>query len=120
MTKIIILVVYEHPSWGSVFSPYIAIQDLQGNFTLEEIANTSSVRGMAVDERVAKIVAYGECYTDQALMKKFSKEKTLKQFLSKVSDEIIFRYIRPCIESYHRKILQLVISSGIFVLHRTT
>lgn len=119
MTKIIILVVYEHPQWGSVFSPYIAIQDLQGNFTLEEIANTSSVRGMAVDERVAKIVAYGECYTDQALMKKFSKEKTLKQFLSKVSDEIIFRYIRPCIESYHRKILQLVISSGIFVLHRT-
>ena len=119
MTKIIILVVYEHPSWGSVFSPYIAIQDLQGNFTLEEIANSSSVRGMAVDERVAKIIAYGECYTDQALMKKFSKEKTLKQFLSKVSDEIIFRYIRPCIESYHRKILQLVISSGIFVLHRT-
>lgn len=119
MTKIIILVVYEHPSWGSVFSPYIAIQNLQGNFTLEEIANSSSVRGMAVDERVAKIIAYGECYTDQALMKKFSKEKTLKKFLSKVSDEIIFRYIRPCIESYHRKILQLVISSGIFVLHRT-
>jgi len=47
-------------------------------------------------------------YNDHILFKYFSKEKTVKEFQSKVSDEKIVQFIRPYIEKRIVRILELI------------
>lgn len=59
-----------------------------------------------------EIVKLSEGYSDKKLMKLYSRERNETDFLNKVSQQTIERFIRPLVEKRHKAILQLVETTG--------
>lgn len=119
MNKKIVLSISEHSLWGFVIQPVIVTEDSSGVLSIIEIATDASSEDFKLSDLSRKIINLSLSYCDRSLMKNFSKEKTLKSFHSKVSNDIIIRYIKPCIEGYHRKITRLLYSSGLPLYYRS-
>jgi len=111
MNEKIVLTISTHPLWGPVFQPVIVYKEASGALTITEIATDVSSAEFQMNESSQKILALTGNYSDRSLMKNYSREKTLKDFHSTVTPDIINNYIRPCIEGYHRKIVRLLYSS---------
>lgn len=118
MNEKIVLTISVHPLWGPVFQPVVVDEEPSGVLTITEIATGASPEGLQMNESSQKILALTVNYSDRSLMKNYSKEKTLKAFLSTVTPNTINNYIRPCIEGYHRKIVRLLYSSGMSLYFR--
>lgn len=113
MTEKLILTLNEHPVWGHVLQAVIVHEEVAGGLSIQEIAASHSPLVKAQNEASQEIVRITERIADKSLMKAYSKEKTTQAFLLSVTTETIDRYIRPCIESYHQKIIELLNESGI-------
>jgi len=111
MKKKIALAIIEHSLWGFIFQPYIVIEERSGGLNILEIATDLSTQDIEMNDLTKRILAFSLSYSERSLMKNFSKEKTLKSFLSNVTTDTINRYIRPCIDGYQRKIIQILHSS---------
>src|SRR5659263_156421 len=99
--KLFALILFQHRLWGSIILPYI-IQEVtnRGYYKLVEclspFPNIDTLGTLTSEEReVVKIINE---YTDRALFKLFSKDKTVKEFLEKITPEKLEIFIRPYIE----------------------
>ena len=95
------LILFQHRLWGSVILPYIIQKEAnRGYYKLSEclspFPNIDTLGTLTAEERdVVKIINE---YTDRNLFKLFSKDKTVKEFLEKITQENLERFIRPYIE----------------------
>ena len=108
MTEKIVLTVVRHPFWGDVLQPVLVSKEMPDSFKIEEIVTSFSSYFTSLTSVQQQIIKLAEKYADKALMKLYSKEKIVADFLKKVTDDTIQAYIRPCIENYHKQIIQLL------------
>ena len=119
MKEKVILTLFKHAQWGYVLQPVLVEGTSTGVLNvLNIVSEHSSCFGMLTDIQ-QQIVRYSERYSDEVLMKSFSKEKTVFDFYKTVKPNIIEHYIRPVIEQYHLKIAALLYGSGLELYHRS-
>lgn len=119
MKEKVILTLFKHAHWGYVLQPVLVEGTSTGLLNvLNIVSEHSSCFGMLTDVQ-QQIVRYSERYSDEVLMKSFSKEKTVFDFYKTVKPNIIEHYIRPIIEQYHLKIAALLYGSGLELYHRS-
>ena len=109
--------------WGSVLLPYIIIDESnRGYYKLSEcltpFPNIDTLGSLTPEEReVVKIINE---YSDRNLFKIFSKDKTVKDFLEKVTKEKTEEFIRPYIEKRIYKCLSMSRDENIPVCYQKT
>ena len=99
--KVFALILFQHRLWGSVILPYIIQKETnRGYFKLSEclspFPNSDTLSTLTSEER--ELVKIVNEYTDRNLFKLFSREKTVKEFLDKITNEKLEQFIRPYIE----------------------
>ncbi len=119
--KLFILLLTQHRLWGLVLFPYIITKASDRSyFTLSEslspYPDTNTLATLTSDEReVVKIINE---YSDRNIFKLFSKDKTLKDFLEKVTPEKTELFIRPYIERRIYKCLSTARDENIPVFYQ--
>jgi SNF2 family DNA or RNA helicase len=98
----------ENPVWGYILQPVLVTETEYDTLLIREIVERESSCFAALDAERKAIVSHYEKYTEKTLMKNFSKEKHTADFREKIAPETVERFIRPVIESTHRKIIALV------------
>jgi SNF2 family DNA or RNA helicase len=108
--KLFALILTNHRLWGSILLPYI-IQNEIGRryFKLSEcltpFPNIDTLGTITSEERdIVKIINE---YSDRNLFTFFSKDKSVKEFLEKVTKEKVENFIRPFIERRINKCLTI-------------
>ena len=99
--KLFTLILTSNRQWGSVLLPYIIIDESnRGYYKLSEcltpFPNIDTLGTLTSEER--EIVKIINEYSDRNLFRIFSKDKTVKDFIEKVTPENIENFIRPYIE----------------------
>lgn len=100
-SKVFALILFHHRLWGSVILPYI-IQKVanRGYYKLSEclspFPNIDTLSSLTSEER--ELVKIINEYTDRSLFKLFSRDKSVKEFLEKITPEKLETFIRPYIE----------------------
>jgi len=99
--KLFALVLTRHRIWGSVLLPYIIKKEETKNYyrlseCLSPFPDINTMGTLTSEER--DLVKILNEYTDRSLFTLFSKDKTVKEFLEKVTPEKIEKFIRPYIE----------------------
>ncbi len=108
MTEKLIITLFEHAIWGSILQPALVREEASGTLTIEEIVGCKSTFFSKLNDLEKSLVQMSDKVSDKTLMKNYSKEKNIADFHKKVSLETIERYIRPAIESYHRRALEIL------------
>ena len=108
-----ILTLVNHQLWGAILQPLWVNEKSSISINILEIAGSRSSYFPKLTDVQKKIIQIAEKYSDKALMKLYSKEKTTSDFLKKVSESTIKTYIRPCIENYHKQIIALLPQSDL-------
>ena len=103
-----ILTLVNHPLWGAILQPLWVQENASDSMDILEIAVSRSSYFSKLTDNQKKVIQIAEKYSDKALMKLYSKEKTTSDFLKKVPESTIKTYIRPCIENYHKQIASLL------------
>src|SRR5665647_491665 len=111
MTEKLIITLTEHAQWGSILQPVLVRDELSGYLSIQEIVGSKSTFFSQLTEQEKEIVLMAEKVSDKALMKNYSKEKNIAEFHKKVTQETIDRYIRPAIEGFHRRAVEVLKTS---------
>ena len=95
------LILYEHRLWGTVLAPYVIEKERdRGYYRLSEglspFPNIDTLSTLNSEER--ELVKIVNEYSDRALFKLYSREKSVKEFLEKITPEKLEQFIRPYIE----------------------
>jgi SNF2 family DNA or RNA helicase len=119
--KLFTLILTSNRQWGSVLLPYIIIDDSnRGYYILSEcltpFPNIDTLGTLTPEER--EIVKIINEYSDRNLFKLFSKDKTVKDFIEKVTPEKIEGFIRPYIEKRIYKCLTISRNENIPVCYQ--
>lgn len=119
--KLFAIVLTRHRIWGPVLLPYIIIEESdKGFFKLAEclspFPNIDTLSTLNDEER--EIVKIINEYTDRDLFKLFSREKNVKEFLEKVTQEKVDQHIRPYLERRIYKALSIARDENIPVYSR--
>jgi len=99
--RLFALILFQHRLWGSIILPYIIQKEInRGYYKLSEclspFPNVETLGTLTSEERdLVKIINE---YTDRILFKLFSKDKSVKEFLGKITSEKLDTFIRPYIE----------------------
>ena len=99
--RLFALILFQHRLWGSVILPYIIQKEANRRYyklseSLSPYPNTDTIGTLSSEER--ELVKIINEYSDRALFKLFSKDKTVKEFLEKITPEKLDTFIRPYIE----------------------
>jgi hypothetical protein len=103
------LILFQHRLWGSHILPYIIQKEVNRSYyklseCLSPFPNIDTLGTLTADER--ELVKIINEYTDRSLYKLFSRDKTVKEFLEKITPEKIDNFIRPYIEKDFINVLQ--------------
>ncbi len=108
MEETLIIVLYKHRLFGWKFNSFVAQQISPENFQLLGAPDKSFIGKISLEEK--ELIALIDQTSDRSLMRNYSREKTTVDFLNKVTEDNIKKMIRPAIEIYAAKIVQLLIS----------
>jgi superfamily II DNA or RNA helicase len=118
MSEKFIVCLIENPVWGYILQPVLVSETDYDSLLIQEIIERDSLCFATLDAEQKAIVLHYERYTDKTLMKNFSNEKYVNDFREKTPPETIERYIRPVIETTHRKIVALIRKANVPVYFR--
>jgi superfamily II DNA or RNA helicase len=108
MSENFALCLIENSLWGYILQPVLVRETEFDSVVIQEIIKRESSCYSSLNDDQKAIISHYERYTEKTLMKNFSKEKHLIDFREKISHERIEQFIRPVIESSHRKIIDIV------------
>ncbi len=115
------LILFDHRLWGSVLFPYIMEREPgRGYYRLSECLspypNTDTLSSLNPEER--ELVKIINEYSDRSLFKLYSREKTVKEFLEKITADKLENFIRPYIERRLFKCLTILRDENIPLYYR--
>ncbi len=121
--KLFTLILTTNRQWGSILVPYIILDESnRGYYKLSEclspFPNIDTLGTLTAEER--ELVKIINEYSDRNLFKLFSKDKTVKDFIEKVTPEKIESFIRPYIERRIYKCLTISRDENIPVCYQKT
>ncbi len=111
MIEKLVITLTKHAYWGDILQPALVREEISGALSILEIVGQTSSFFPLLNDSSKSIVKLADKISDKALMKIFSKEKSVADFHKTVSPERIEKYIRPYIENVHRKIIDLLIDT---------
>jgi SNF2 family DNA or RNA helicase len=118
MSEKLIITLTEHAHWGTLLQPVLVRVEPSGYLTILEVVGSRSTYLTQLEAIEKEIVLLAEKVSDKVLMKNYSKETNIAEFHKKVSKETIDRYIRPLIENYHRKVIDVLQQTDLTLYHR--
>jgi SNF2 family DNA or RNA helicase len=100
-TRLFALVLSHHRIWGSVLLPYIIRKETNRGYykfieCLSPFPDIDTMSSLSAEER--ELIKIINEYTDRNLFKLFSRDKSVKEFIEKITPEKIETFIRPYIE----------------------
>lgn len=108
-----------HPNLGLLAYPYF-IEPVDEGFKIIEKISLLKAGNYQLSESELKLVKIAENYTDQHILKLFSKKKlTVKEFFKKLDPEYAGKYIKPYLEKNLSKLFALLSLSKIRCFKRT-
>lgn len=116
ITGQVIIVLAEHPTFGTLLIPYSAEKSDDGTWQLIEQAFHASPEAICrMSEAERQAIDIASHYTEKYLMGIYSREKTVTRFLHKLSEdpERIKNNIRPFIEKKLQEMLTLIRYHGL-------
>ncbi|MDR2809461.1 MAG: DEAD/DEAH box helicase [Tannerellaceae bacterium] len=114
----LILVLSEHKHFGWKFYIYSALRTEDGNLQLLGAPDVGQEKERGVSPDRIALIKLLEEVSNQALMKAFSKQKSILAFLKEVKQETISRFIRPRIELANRKVIEAAQKTHIPIFRR--
>ena len=117
------LILNHHRLWGMVLTPYIIEPDPNKRYySLSQSLSPFPVPDIlqSLDAAEQEVVGIINEYNDRNLFKLFSKNKSVKDFLLNVSQELIETHIRPYIERRLNKCFLICLDEGIPVFFQKT
>ncbi|MDR2652451.1 MAG: DEAD/DEAH box helicase [Prevotellaceae bacterium] len=118
MSEKFVICLIENPVWGYILQPVLVKKTEYDALLIQEIIERKSSCFDMLNANQKAIVSHYEKYTEKTLMKNFSNEKYINNFRDKITPQKIELYIRPLIESAHRKIVALIRKANIPVYFR--
>ncbi|MDR1593050.1 MAG: DEAD/DEAH box helicase [Prevotellaceae bacterium] len=118
MSELFVVCLIENPVWGYILQPVLVRETDYDALLIREIIERESSCFASLTAEQKAIVVHYEKYTEKTLMKNFSKEKYTNNFREKVTAQKIEHFIRPLIESNHRKIVALIRKANVPVYFR--
>ncbi|MEG1750130.1 MAG: hypothetical protein RRZ65_05445 [Tannerellaceae bacterium] len=111
--KQLIIVLAHHLNLGPLLIPYYAKRISEEVVQVEEQAGVSSRAVSLLTEAEQKVVIIAESYSDKNLMLAYSKEKSVTDFMRKLSEATLKETIRPFIEKKLLEMIQLIHAHGL-------
>ncbi|MDR1129700.1 MAG: DEAD/DEAH box helicase [Prevotellaceae bacterium] len=108
----------ENPVWGYILQPTLVTETEYDTLLIQEIIERESSFFTELTAEQKAIVLHYEKYTEKNLMKRFSKDRNILDFREKTVPERFDRFIRPLIESVHRKMIAVIRKADIPVYLR--
>jgi superfamily II DNA or RNA helicase len=118
MSEQFVVCLIENPVWGYILQPVLVRETEYDALQIREIIESESSCYASLTAKQKAIVTHYGKYTEKTLMKNFSNEKYVTHFREKVTPQKIEHFIRPVIESSHRKIIALIREAEIPVYFR--
>lgn len=114
------IVVAEHKKFGYICLPYIVETSNQPCYNLVELATIEMAKNSRfhMNETEMRIVEELSNLTDKALCKRFSKGKTVIDFIDKIAPDVIEKLITPYIDKITSRVLPLIIENNILMFNR--
>lgn len=112
----VLIVLAEHPTFGTLLIPYSADKSDDGTWQLIEQAFHASPQAIArMSEAERQAIDIASHYTEKYLMEIYSHEKTVTRFLHKLAEDPkrIKNNIRPFIENKLQEMLTLIRYHGL-------
>ena len=119
MEEKLILVVSKHHRFGWKFYIYWAKSLKNGSVEILGVPEAKKEEQRGTPEIDVKLIKLIDEVTDTALMKAYSRTKSLADFIKEVSRETIDKYIRPRIEINIRRVIALALQSTLPIYLRT-
>ncbi len=100
-TSAFALILTRHRLWGSILVPYIIQKEAGRSYyrlseSLSPYAAEETLNDLDMEER--ELVSIINEYNDRNLYKVYSKEKSVKDFLAKITPALIESHVRPYVE----------------------
>lgn len=115
-----VVTINNHPVFGPLLVPYFANEISPGVLRVEENATAKQQQDITLSKEERKIISLAQLYTERNLMKVYSKERTIADFINKLKPQILKDLIRPQIEKSHLQIITLIRKTNIRVYWRET
>lgn len=115
----IILVLYDHRYLGWKYSVFSAEETESGSMRILGAPNADQEEKGGSRKEIARLIRLVGETTDQALMKLYSKKKSVAEFHKEITPELLERYIRPRIETVNYKVTLIAREMAIPVYIRT-
>lgn len=104
----LVVMVVNHRRFGYLLQPVWVKREAGESLLILGSISKSSSRWNTLPPLHQEIISLAGHYTDKALMKNYSKETVVSDFLKNVADKTIELYIRPTIEKYQKHIIQIL------------
>jgi superfamily II DNA or RNA helicase len=114
----LILIVSEHRTLGALFHVYSAKRMEDGSRQLLGVPDAKQEEERGVPPEKVKLIKLADEVSDQALMKAYSRQKSIIAFFKEMKQETLERFVRPRIELANRRILELAQQTDIPVFWR--
>ncbi|GHV06015.1 hypothetical protein FACS189416_6290 [Bacteroidia bacterium] len=112
------LVLSEHRVFGWKFTVYSVTPLVDESREIRGVSVVKQETEKGEQKDIIQLMKFADDISDQTLMKDFSREKSLLDFLKNVSEDVQERYIRPRIDMTNRRITDLAAQTDIPVYLR--
>ncbi|MDR1403713.1 MAG: DEAD/DEAH box helicase [Tannerellaceae bacterium] len=103
----LILVLSGRRIFGWKFHVYSAIPTESGSLQIVGTPTAKQEEARGASKEVVQMITQVAEISDQALMKAYSKKKTIREFEKDITEDLLERYIRPRIQTANTKIIEL-------------
>lgn len=119
MVQEFIIGLTEHRAIGHIFVPLL-IEKEHSYFTIKKVVKLRDVKGgdVVLNEQELELLKLIENYSDEILMKKFSKKGDKASFFQSMDKELFQEHISPYIDKYIYKCVLLLMKGNIRVFHK--
>jgi SNF2 family DNA or RNA helicase len=114
----LILVLSEHRIFGWKLHVYSAKLTENGSFQILGTPTARQEEARGASKEVVQMIAQAAEISDQALMKAYSKKKTIRDFEKEITGNMLERYIHPRIQLANRKMIGLAKKTDVKVFLR--
>lgn len=119
-TRFLVVTINSHPVFGPLFVPYFAYKTAPDILKIEENATAKQKQDVTLSKEEKKIISLAGSYTERYLMKVYSKERTISDFINKLNPKTYKEHIRPYIEKIHLQMIPFIREAATPVYLRDT
>lgn len=120
LSRSFVVTINHHPVFGPLLIPYFAREITPGVLQVEDNATIKQKKDIILSKEEKKIISLAQFYTERNLMKVYSKEHTISDFINKLSLKTFKESIRPTIEKIHLQMIPLIRKASAPVYLRDT